>query len=360
MRGSHVMLVVQVRVEPSSVGLSGFQPVLSRDFGPDAEARLTITQKWAAHEPLLHEDPILRRVVEGQGGVRVVRHRADVDATQWKDAPVRRLLEQLKLEDRVNLVVPVHSDVEVSFCIDRPLGEPVFDDVDRDMLHHVGEGLVSFAANFVRFHGLMPGQRRLDDLERHLLADLLSPATEAEMAAATGVDERTVEQRAAGVYEKLNVRSRLELFHLWKSAGADRVSREQGEALPAAPDAPLESGPLLPRVRDAIDQALNDGDVNIEAVARDLGVSVRALQRELGAAGTSFSEIAEERRKNLAMVLLALPWMGFGEVAERLNYAQVSSFNRAVARWTDRTPSQLREELLDDHRTRRQLTDKDD
>ncbi|WP_168210884.1 helix-turn-helix domain-containing protein [Persicimonas caeni] len=358
MRASHVMLVIQLRVEPGLRRLDGFHPVLSRDFGPDAEARMMITGEWAAHEPRLHEDPVLRRVVEGAGTFRVVRHRADIDAEAWSTAPVRRLLEQLELEDRVNVVVPVDPDVEVSFCIDRPSGEPIFDDADGEVLSQVSRGLVPLATNFVRFHGLMPGQQRLDDDERNLLARLSSPASEADIAASLGVEVAAVEQRAEQVYEKLGVGSRLELMHFWKAADVERSLPLQQPAERedvSAPKAPHESGPLIPRVRDAIDGALEDGDLSREAVARRLGSSVRALQRGLGEADLTFSGLVEERRQHLAMVLLALPWLTFNEIAERLGYAQVSSFNRAVARWTGSTPSEVREALIDEHRTRRRL-----
>jgi AraC-like DNA-binding protein/DNA-binding CsgD family transcriptional regulator len=273
---------------------------------------------------------------------------------------VRRLLEQLKLEDRVNVVIPVDPNVEVSFCIDRPLGEPVFDDVDRHVLLHVSHGLVSFATNFVRFHGLMPGQQRLDDDERHLVARLLSPASEADIAAALGVEVSTVERRAMQVYDKLNVGTRLDLMHHWRVCDLDRDLPDGQRAFGAGAtghESPLESGPLTPRVRDAIDRVLEDGERSIEAVARYLGISVRALQRGLSDGDTSFSQLAEERRRNLAMVLLALPWINFAEIAERLNYAQVSSFNRAVTRWTGSTPSEVRQELIKEHRNRRRLTE---
>jgi AraC-like DNA-binding protein len=360
MGGSHVMLVIQVRLDPSLTQLDGFHPVLSRDFGSHAQARMNITHEWAAHEPRISDDPVLRQIVEGAGTLRVVRHRADVDAEAWSTAPVRRLLEQLELADRVNVVIPVDPDVEVSFCIDRPLGEPIFDDVDREMLLHVSHGLVSFATNFVHFHGLMPGQQRLDDDERHLVARLLSPTSEADIAAALGVELATVEQRAARTFEKLNVGTRLELMHHWKVSGLDRdlpEGQRAGGADATLAKSSLGPGPLLPRVRDTIDRTLDDRQFNIEVVARSLGMSVRALQRALSDADTSFSALVEERRRNLAMVLLALPWLNFAEIAERLNYAQVSSFNRAVARWTGCTPSEVRQELIKEHRTRRRLTD---
>lgn len=352
MRGSHLLLVVQLRVEPDSAAMRGFQPVFSRDFGPDADARLQITREWATHEPRLADDPILRQSVAGQGTFRVVRHRADLSAEEWEDAPVRRLLAQLKLEDRANAIVPLGPDVEVSFCVDRPQGEPIFDDGDRQVFRRVIEGLRPLAAQFVRCHGYMPGQRPLDEREQQVMARLLSPATEAEIAQKLELDLARFEQVAEQVYAKLGVARRLELTHLWLHGdGAEPVGvapRPQVE-LPSLPDAraPLESGPLIPRVRQAIARALSADEFGAEAVAGELGMSVRSLQRDLRNAGTSFRELAEDGRRNRAEVLLSRPWLNFTEIAMQLGYSQVSSFNRAVKRWTGATPSQLRRALLE-------------
>jgi AraC-like DNA-binding protein len=358
--GCHVLVVIQRRVESES-SMGGFHPLFSRDFGPDVDTRLELTRQWAAHEPRLVEDPVLLQTVAGAGTLRVVRHRADTSPEQWAQAPVRRLLEQLKLEDRMTGVVPVGENVEVSFCVDRPMGEPIFDDVDRDTLLAAIEGLEPLAAKFVRCHGLMPGQRSLDPSEHNLVALLLSQASEAEIAESFEAGRAELEQSAAEIYEKLNVESRLELMHLWiyggDEPGNDGLDGDEPADLSAAhlelpphpaSQSPMGSGPLIARVREAIDRALIAGEFDIEAVANDLGVSVRALQRDLRQTQTSFRELVEDGRRNQALLLLSRPWLNFTEIAFQLGYSQVSSFNRAVKRWTDSTPSQLREELLDE------------
>lgn len=356
MRGSHVLLVIQMRVHRDG-SPAPIHPVVSRDFGPEPESRLKITQEWAMHEPRLHEDPVLRQVVVGAGRARIIRHRADTSSEEWQNAPVRRLLEQLQLHDRVNAIIPVSKDVEVSFCVDRPVGQPTFDDRDNAILERVFDSLRPLARNLVCFHGLLPGQQRLSDEERALVLELLSPDSEVEIAASMELDTFDLRDLIDETYAKLNVSNRVELLHLWGPL-RDRPEPplvEDSEPLLDVEGA--ETDPLISRVRNAVDQVLGSDKMTIESVAQNLGLSVRKLQRGLKRHDLSFSSLTDERREHLASVLLALPWMSFQEISDRLGFSQVSSFNRAVRRWTGQTPSEARDSLLTEHRRNRSLSE---
>ncbi len=63
---------------------------------------------------------------------------------------------------------------------------------------------------------------------------------------------------------------------------------------------------------------------------------------------TNFSKLADEAREERAKLLLSRPWLNMAEVALQLGYNQVSSLNRAVKRWTNSTPVELRASLLAD------------
>lgn len=351
MDGSHVLLVIQLRIDLEP-GKDNIHPVSSRDFGPDARARMEITGDWAAHEPTLYDDPVLRRIASGFGTVRVVRHRADVTDEEWEHAPVRRLLQQLKIEDRVNIVVPVSANAEVSFCVDRPLGAPHFDDRDREILLNVTDALKPLAMSLVCFHGLLPGQTPLTDEERVLVARLRGRRTEAEIAQALGLELGALEAASKRLYRKLNVANRYDLMHLFVTSDEAVTTAESVVGTNLLDENSRDSDPLVARVRDVIDGSLAK-ELTIDSVALDLGVSVRALQRGLRKHETSFSALCDERREQMANVLLALPWLSLQEVANRLGFSQVSSFNRAVGRWTGKTPSDLRDELIEARRNQR-------
>jgi AraC-like DNA-binding protein len=77
-------------------------------------------------------------------------------------------------------------------------------------------------------------------------------------------------------------------------------------------------------------------------VARALHVSVRTLQRKLVEAGTTFREMSETVRGQLAEGYLADPKVSIAEVAFLLGFSDQSSFNRAFRRWTGDSPGRWR------------------
>jgi AraC-like DNA-binding protein len=78
------------------------------------------------------------------------------------------------------------------------------------------------------------------------------------------------------------------------------------------------------------------------AVARTLGLSARTLHRRLADAGTSFVDLLDETRRELATGYIQRTDYAVGEVAYLLGFAETSSFNRAFRRWTGKSPSEFR------------------
>jgi AraC-like DNA-binding protein len=77
---------------------------------------------------------------------------------------------------------------------------------------------------------------------------------------------------------------------------------------------------------------------DVDAVAAELHLSVRTLQRRLGAERTSFSEVVEAARRDLAIELLDAG-MSLAEVARAVGFSDASVLVRAYKRWTGETPS---------------------
>jgi AraC-like DNA-binding protein len=94
-------------------------------------------------------------------------------------------------------------------------------------------------------------------------------------------------------------------------------------------------------VQNAIAAALPEGGSAAD-VARALHLSVRTLQRKLVAGGTSFREVADEVRCQLAEEYLADPKVSVAEVAFLLGFSDQTSFNRAFRRWTGESPGRWR------------------
>lgn len=97
---------------------------------------------------------------------------------------------------------------------------------------------------------------------------------------------------------------------------------------------------FLSDLRRTLGEALSSGDVRLITTAKKLAISRRALQRKLTGQGTSYSEVLDGIRHELAMDLLAEPHMKTEEIAYCLRFSEPSSFYRAFRRWTGKTPQE--------------------
>jgi AraC-like DNA-binding protein len=83
----------------------------------------------------------------------------------------------------------------------------------------------------------------------------------------------------------------------------------------------------------------------IEAVARELGLGDRTLQRRIVDDGSTFRQLLLEARQELAREYLNRPEIDVAEVAYLLGYEDSNSFYRAFRTWEGTTPAQLRSAL---------------
>ncbi len=98
----------------------------------------------------------------------------------------------------------------------------------------------------------------------------------------------------------------------------------------------------LDRIRAIIAEELQTGMPALERVAKRLATSERTLRRRLESEGTSFRELLDETRAELARTYVADNRMPLSEVAFLLGFSEPSAFHRAFKRWTNATPSAWR------------------
>ncbi|HEX4247977.1 MAG TPA: AraC family transcriptional regulator ligand-binding domain-containing protein, partial [Pseudonocardia sp.] len=96
------------------------------------------------------------------------------------------------------------------------------------------------------------------------------------------------------------------------------------------------------RVRAALLEMLPAGTATIQAVARELTVSTRTLQRRLRAESTTFQALLGATREALARHYLRTGGMPATEIAFLLGYEDTNSFYRAFHSWTGETPHRVR------------------
>lgn len=102
---------------------------------------------------------------------------------------------------------------------------------------------------------------------------------------------------------------------------------------------------FLRQLRRCIMRALPSGDMNIDAVAEELSISRRTLQRRLAERDTHFLQEVQDLRTAMAKKLLADQQMGITEIAFLLGYADSSSFSTAFKSWQGCSPSDFLKHL---------------
>lgn len=95
--------------------------------------------------------------------------------------------------------------------------------------------------------------------------------------------------------------------------------------------------------RSLIDR-LPSGPVTEARMAKILGLSQRTLQRKLSEEGTSFGQVFDSVRKELAMDYVSGSDISLIEISYLLGFSEASSFSRAFRRWTGRAPRTVRTE----------------
>jgi len=102
---------------------------------------------------------------------------------------------------------------------------------------------------------------------------------------------------------------------------------------------------LVDRVSSALMERLS-GDPSPAAIGAALGMSARSLQRQLKAYGTSYAEIREAMRRDLARAYLRDRTLSITEIAFLLGFEDSSAFARAFRRWTGLSPSESRAQSM--------------
>jgi AraC-like DNA-binding protein len=117
------------------------------------------------------------------------------------------------------------------------------------------------------------------------------------------------------------------------AAEADRLSQRYLDEM--SPD------PTVRRVRELLLKAIASGRLDKSHVARSLNQSPSTLQRRLRRAGTSYQDLLDSMRRDLAIDHLKGGQHSLADIAFLLGFADQAGFTRAFRRWTGKTPSEF-------------------
>jgi AraC-like DNA-binding protein len=124
---------------------------------------------------------------------------------------------------------------------------------------------------------------------------------------------------------------------------ANRRLARANEQIVADYMARLDNHRFPDQVRARLVEILPTGVVDAEHLARGLNLSLRTLQRRLAKAGTSYSEILDEARRELALRYIAEDRMSIKETTYLLGFSEPANFTRAFRRWTGMSPTGYRQ-----------------
>ena len=104
----------------------------------------------------------------------------------------------------------------------------------------------------------------------------------------------------------------------------------------------LEESDLVSRVRQVIAEALPSGAPSEANVAQKLLTSPRTLHRRLAENGTSYRQLLNDVRLNLAKAYLEKTPYPITEISYLVGFSDLSAFSRAFKRWTGVSPMTYR------------------
>ncbi|WP_405689371.1 helix-turn-helix domain-containing protein [Streptomyces sp. NBC_01185] len=99
---------------------------------------------------------------------------------------------------------------------------------------------------------------------------------------------------------------------------------------------------LPAEVQSVVKRALPTRRFGLEDVAESFAVHPRTPQRQLAAHGTTFQEIVDDVRRELADRYLRTTVMPLAQLADVLGYSEQSSFSRSCRRWFGCAPQARR------------------
>lgn len=103
-----------------------------------------------------------------------------------------------------------------------------------------------------------------------------------------------------------------------------------------------DQGSEMADIKRLVASKLLGGPPSVDQAAAQLGVSVRTLQRRLGARRLTYGDVVDIARREMAYRLMQDETLSRVDVALLLGFSDQSAFHRAFRRWFDATPGEYR------------------
>ena len=124
--------------------------------------------------------------------------------------------------------------------------------------------------------------------------------------------------------------------------GANRELAQHNDHVVIAYLEKLDRDDISNRVRTHLIGLLSAGECGRAQIAARMHMSPSTLQVKLARQGTSFLEVLDSTRRELALGYIGQSRLSITGMAFMLGFSDVSNFNRAFRRWTGMSPSEYR------------------
>jgi len=126
------------------------------------------------------------------------------------------------------------------------------------------------------------------------------------------------------------IRDEMEMHRFLETSPADLLAR------------PDDRNSYTARIRAIIGRDFTDQIPDFEAIAEQLHMSPQTLRRRLKAENTSFQEIKDNLRRDIAIYHLGRGDYAINDIAHLAGFTEPSTFHRAFKKWTGVTPGAYR------------------
>lgn len=99
---------------------------------------------------------------------------------------------------------------------------------------------------------------------------------------------------------------------------------------------------LTAQVKAMIGYDFSDGFPSFETISSALNMSAPTLRRRLKREGTTFQQLKDDSRCDVARLYLDRQELSINEVAAQMGFTDPSAFHRSFKKWTGQTPGQFR------------------
>ena len=99
---------------------------------------------------------------------------------------------------------------------------------------------------------------------------------------------------------------------------------------------------VMMQVKAKLFEQLPTGKTTEESIAKTLHMSTRTLQRKLKEEGTTYKQLLDNTRRELAAQYIKQSNISISEITYLLGFSEPSNFSRAYKRWMGQSPSEHR------------------